>query len=242
MRSRPDADARLPAYAKLRDEIAARIGAGEWQPEEALPSENQLAREHALSVGTVRRAIEELVGEGLLERRQGLGTFLRKPAFDQTLFRFFAVRGADGEPASIPTSRLLARVRAEAPNPVAAVLGTHDVFRIERVRSLSGTPVLAEEIWIPAATFPDFDRLPDGDFGPLLYPLYLERFGVFIASAVDEVSFGEAQGRTARHLGLSEGEPVAVIERTAFDLSQRPVEWRRAWGSARHFRYRMTIR
>ena len=74
------ADARLPAYLRLRDELAARIAAGEWRTDEALPSDNRLARDGDLSVGTVRKAVQMLVDEGLLERRQGSGTYLRKPA------------------------------------------------------------------------------------------------------------------------------------------------------------------
>src|SRR5690606_5211180 len=101
----PQSDTRLPAYLRLRDDIARRIAAGEWGPDDVLPSENKLSAQHALSVGTVRKAIQQLVDEGLLERRQGSGTFLRKPAFDATLFRFFQAREADGAP-SIPTSRL----------------------------------------------------------------------------------------------------------------------------------------
>lgn len=235
-------DSRLPAYARLRDELAARVASGEWKPDEAIPSENRLAAEYGLSVGTVRKAIEQLVSEGLLDRRRGSGTFLRKPAFHATLFRFFQVREAEGEPASIPSSRLLVRLRARAPGAVAEILGTEDVIRVERVRSLSDTPVLAEEIFIPADLFEGFDEIPEKEFGPLLYPLYVERFGVFITRAVDEVSFSTADKKRARQLALAVGDPVAIVERTAFDLESRAVEWRRAYGSAQRFRYRSEIR
>lgn len=235
-------DSRLPAYAQLRDELATRIASGEWKPDEAIPSENRLAAEYQLSVGTVRKAVEQLVVEGLLERRRGSGTFLRRPAFQASLFRFFQVRGAEGEPTSIPASRLLARLRVRAPKSVAAALGAEDVIRIVRIRSLSDAPVLAEEIFIPTALFPGFEGLAEAEFGPLLYPLYAERFGVFITRAVDELSFSVADQKRARHLGIAEGDPVAVIERTAFDLESRPVEWRRAYGSAHQFRYRTEIR
>ncbi len=234
-------DARLPAYARLRDQLASRVASGEWGPDQALPSENRLAAEYALSVGTVRKAVERLVAEGLLERRQGSGTYLRKPAFDATLFRFFQFRTEDGDSATIPESRLLARIEVIAPPDLAALLGDDRLIQIERVRSLGGVPVLVEEIFLPQHRFLDLVGIPEVEIGPLLYPLYFERFGIFIASATDELTFGVAGARAAQHLGLAEGDPVAVVERTARDIERRPVEWRRAQGSARRFRYRAEL-
>ena len=246
-------DERLPAYLRLRDALAARIAAGEWGPDHALPSENALARDHRLSVGTVRKAVQQLVDEGLLERRQGSGTYLRKPAFDATLFRFFQMQGpfqmqgsfqmqCPGEDArSIPKSQLITRVRTTAPGPVAAILGTADTIRIERVRSLSGRPILAEEIYIRADRFEGLESLPAGELGPLLYPVYYDRFGVFVARAIDDVSFGRADATTAARLGIAEGAPVACIERTAFTIDGTAVEWRIARGDALNFRYRSRI-
>ncbi len=233
-------DNRLPAYVRLRDELASRIAAGEWSADDALPSDNALARDHDLSVGTVRKAVQQLVDEGLLERRQGTGTFLRKPAFDATLFRFFQAREGDSE-ASIPTSRLISRVRTTAPAHVAEALGTDDVIRIERLRYLSEQPFLSEELYIPYETFAGFESLPDSEVGPLLYPVYLDRFGVFVNRAEDEVRFGSADKTTAQRLGLSEGDAVAVIERSAYTVAGDCIEWRIASGRADSFRYRSRI-
>ena len=208
-------DARLPAYLRLRDELAARVAAGEWRADEALPSDNRLAREGNLSVGTVRKAVQMLVDEGLLERRQGSGTYLRKPAFNATLFRFFQMRDA-GSGQSIPTSRLISRERVKAPAGIARVLGTDEVIRIERLRDFADRPFLSEDIYIPANLFAGFESIPDNEVGPLLYPVYFDRFDIFVASADDEVSFGTADATTAARLGIAEGVAIAVIERTAY--------------------------
>lgn len=233
-------DNRLPAYLKLRDDLAARVAAGEWGAGEALPSDNRLAADHRLSVGTVRKAVQQLVDEGLLERHQGSGTFLRKPAFDATLFRFFQLRDADGG-QSIPTSRLISRMVMPPPAMVAARLGDGDVIRIERLRFLSEQPLLTEEIYIPRALFHGFETMPGDQIGPLLYPVYYEHFGVFVARAEDEVSFATASPATAAQLEIGPGAPVAVIERTAFAMTGQPVEWRIARGAASRFRYRSRI-
>ncbi|WP_425101893.1 GntR family transcriptional regulator [Tropicibacter sp. S64] len=234
-------DSRLPAYARLRDTLTARIARGDWTPDAPLPSEARLAQEFDVSIGTVRKAVDGLVEEGLLERRQGSGTFLRGPSFSSSLFRFFAMRGADGTAAPIPSSTVLSRTRATPPAEAAEALGTQDTIRITRLRSLSDLPVLYEELYIPAERFAGFTDLPEAAFGPLLYPLYFEHFGVLVKRATDEVSFDRASATVALHLRIDPGQPLAVIRRTAFDIEDHPVEWRIASGSATGFRYRSEI-
>lgn len=234
-------DTRLPAYARLRDTLSARIARGDWTPETPIPSEARLAREFDVSVGTVRKAVDGLVEEGLLERRQGSGTYMRAPSFNATLFRFFAIRDSDGSPSPIPSSQLILRSVAKAPIAAAEALGTQDVIKIVRLRSLSEQPVLFEEIYIPRARFDGFEKLPETVLGPLLYPIYFEHFGVLVKRAADEVSFGRATDMVAQQLCMTPGDPLAIIERTAFDIEDCPIEWRIASGNAAGFRYRSEI-
>ncbi len=236
-----NSDDRLPAYVRLRDTLAARIAKGEWTAKEPIPSEARLAQEYGLSVGTVRKGVDGLVREGLLERRQGSGTFVRAPSFDATLFRFFQLREADGSQLSIPSSTVILRSICTAPPEAADALGTPHVIKILRLRSLSDLPVLFEEIYIPADRFPGFETLPDSAFGPLLYPLYFEKFGVLVKRATDDLSFGKANERSANQLKLNIGDPIVVIRRTAFDIEDNPVEWRVAHGNSAQFLYRSEI-
>lgn len=238
----PGADARLPAYARLRDALTSRIASGEWVAETALPSESKLAREYGASVGTVRKAVEGLVVEGLLERRQGSGTYLRKPSFDATLFRFFQLRNADGDVSSIPNSELILRAATTASSDAASALGTSDTIKIVRLRSLSDSPILFEEIYIPRDRFEGFDSLPEVEFGPLLYPIYFERFGVLVKRTTDDLSFGTAKDNVAKRLNIAPQAPVAIIKRTAFSADDTPIEWRVAYGSADRFHYRTEIK
>lgn len=237
----PSADQRLPAYAQLRDELTTRIASGHWDNDHPIPSEARLAKEYGVSIGTVRKAVDGLVAEGLMERRQGSGTYLHRPAFDATLFRFFQVRGADGAQPSIPSSELILRVRSNAPKDAATALGTAEVIKIIRLRSLSDQPVLFEEIYIPADRFAGFDSLPEAQMGPLLYPIYFEHFNVLVKRATDDLSFGQADTQVAGRLNIEPGDPLAVIQRTAFDINGTPVEWRIARGSAARFHYRSEI-
>lgn len=236
-----ESDDRLPAYVRLRDALASRIVSVEWGPDQPIPSESRLSQEYGVSIGTVRKAVDGLVAEGLLERRQGSGTFLRKPSFDVTLFRFFQMRGKDGAQPTIPSSQLILRARTVAPDEAGEALGTDNVIRIVRLRSLAEQPMLLEQIYIPADRFEGFETMDDARMGPLLYPVYFEHFGVLVKRATDDLSFGSAEAETARHLNIATGDPVAIIRRTAYDLEGKAVEWRIAKGSAAKFHYRSDI-
>lgn len=237
-------DERLPLYQRLRDQLAQQIADNRWRAGEAIPTEALLASEYALSVGTVRKAIDMLVGERILERQQGRGTFIRRPQFHASLFRFFRFQTPDGE-RQIPQSRILAIDSLSAPDDVARALDLApdaSVIRIQRLRLLDDQPVLAEEIWLPRARF---KNLLTGDLstqGPLLYPIYEELCGQIVASADETLSAEAADARYAELLEVVPGSPVVVIERLARNHAGQPLEWRRSRGRASHFRYSVEIR
>ncbi len=146
-------DERLPLYQRLRDEIAGRIAAGDWLPGSVIPTEAELTQTYGIATGTVRKAVDALVNEGLLQRRQGRGTFVCRPNFDNSFMRFFRQQTAtiDGE-REVPSSRLLAR-RCEKPSEVVRnALGLAEgerVIYLERQRFVKDRILFHEDIWLP---------------------------------------------------------------------------------------------
>ena len=118
----PVPDQRLPRYQQICDDLARRIAASEWQPEQAIATEAELTAEYSVSTGTVRKAIDQLVASGVLTRSQGRGTYVRRPRFDSSLFRFFRFAGRNGEQVR-PTARVTHRA---VQVPAAAVRATQD--------------------------------------------------------------------------------------------------------------------
>lgn len=236
-------DPRLPLHARLRDDLARRLAAGEWPADTALPSEAALAASYGVAVNTLRRAFEQLAREGLVERRQGRGTFVRRPALRGSMLRFFRQAEREGGAEILPESRILRRAVAPLPEWAAHGLGVAAGLRglrLERVRSWAGAPLLVEEIWL---RLPDFARLakrsPES-FGALLYPLYESECARVVARVEDEITVGRADAALARQLGIAAGEPVVEIGRVAFTADGVAIEARRAWGRADRFRYRAT--
>jgi len=237
-------DERLPLYQRLADLLRQEIVDGVHRPGDRLPSENVIAKEYDLAPGTARQALAQLVGDGFLERAQGKGTFVRRPSFDQSLFRFFRFRGTDGE-RSVPQSRILFRGIKRAPESVARSLefaNGDDAIYIKRLRLIDDAPVLAEEIWLPLEPFRAFLDVPDEDIGPLLYPIYDKCCGLVVARAEEQLTAESADEETAERLSVSPGDPVIVIDRLARGFDTKPLEWRRSKGRADLFHYHIEIR
>lgn len=234
-------------YGALAAAWRARIVEGAWPPGRAIPAEQALAAEHGVALGTVRQALELLVGEGLIERLQGRGTFVKAGLAGAPMLRFFRF---SADPAAgrgeAPRSRIVAREVMPASAAAARALGLaprEPALRLKRLRSLTGVPRLLEEIWLPLPLFePLADPADDpANWGDLLYPLFSQRCGVHVHRAQDTVSFGALAAVPARHLQLTPGHPCARVERQAFDLAGRCVEWRTSLGDAHAFHYTVSI-
>ncbi len=242
--NRLSSDERLPLYQRLRDQLAEQIANNRWRPGEAIPTEAALSSEYCLSTGTVRKAIDMLVADNILERQQGRGTYIRRPQFQSSLFRFFRFQTAAGE-RQVPESRILSIEPMIAPSAVSQALGLipdAPVIRLVRLRLLDAQPVLAEEIWLPRVLF---QALLDTDLqlhGPLLYPIYETLCGQVVAYAEETLTAESVSDVHARLLHIPENSPVVVIERLARNYAGQPLEWRRSRGHASHFRYSVEIR
>ena len=237
-------DDRIPRYHRLRDQLAARIAALEWQPHDPLPTEQELALAYGLAVGTVRKAVDLLEREGLVERFQGRGTFVRRATFDRSLFRFFRFQSPTGE-RHVPESRILERVVMRAPKAVVAKFSLKagaKAIRLVRLRLIHDEPIVAEQIWLPYEPFAALADCPIDAFGPLLYPFYEQCCARVVARADERLTIDTANEEDVATLCVPEHSPIVVIERVAFGYDGAPLEWRLSRGAAQHFAYDIEIR
>jgi GntR family transcriptional regulator len=237
MRPSADQPGFRPLYQQVRDLLRQRITEGVWGPGEPLPAEPRLAAELGVSQGTVRKALDELAAANLVDRHQGRGTYVTRQTAERALFHFFHIVDATGRRV-IPSSRTLDCRRgvgtARETERLAARPGAM-VIRIARLRTLDARPALVERIAVPASLFPDLGG--DGDLPNTLYELYQRRYGVTIARATEHLRAVAADGDDAGLLGVPPATPVLEIDRVAFDLEDRPVEWRLSRLSCSDFAY-----
>src|SRR5579863_7965391 len=93
-------------YKEVKGAILMALSAGEWKGGECIPSEKRLAERFGVSIGTLRKAIDELCAENILIRHQGLGTFVAMHQRDRHFFRFFRIVRNDGD-KTYPTVSLV---------------------------------------------------------------------------------------------------------------------------------------
>jgi GntR family transcriptional regulator len=198
----------------------------------------QLAAELKVSQGTVRKALDELVAQNLLVRRQGRGTYVSQHDLHRSLFHFFKLEPDDGS-RQLPTSRVLDASVAKANGEERAALRLDkgdSVVRILRVRLVDDVPTMYERISVSEKRFPSLagsiEQLPN-----TLYSMYSTDFGITIASAQEELRAVGADKVQAEHLRLREGAPVLEIRRIAIALDGTPVELRVSLCNTANCRY-----
>jgi len=230
-----------PLYRQVYEYLVRQVSEGAWRPGEALPSEQALARELGVSQGTVRKALDALAVEGIMERRQGKGTFIAANTQERSLFKFFRLSRPGGERVTPQRGEEQVRRRAANQGDIARLgLSKGDkVVEIRRIRLVDGEPALFEMIVVPAAVFPDIENrapLPNA-----LYSLYQSDYGINITTAHEELKADLARKDDAAYLKLSLGAPVLQIDRLAVALDGRVVEWRVSRCDTRNFVYAVTL-
>jgi len=220
--------------------IKQEIANGNWKPEQGIPSESELATNLGISVGTVRTAINGLVHEAILYRKQGKGTFVANPDFPGYI-RFF--RFPDREGTNARSNAEVVSIRKETPQDrVRNILNLRkreQVIVIRRLRPNRNQPIVMEDIFLPKKTFRNFDR---GDFSEdPIYSIYAEKYNVPVIDAHDYYSLRIADREIATTLAIKVGAPVMFIERISYTYNGRPVEYRRCNGRGDLFRCHIAL-
>ncbi len=221
-----------PLHEQVRQRLIEGISAGEWGAGEAIPTESALATAFGVAIGTIRKAIDSLVAERALVRRQGKGTFVTAHDGGRMLYHFFHIVARDGA-KTYPEVRTASfrRDRADAHDARALAIAPHDkVIRIRNVLSLgtgsSSKPVIVDDITLPAELFPGLSEKIFLSRDNTIYHLYQSRYGINVLRTDERLRAVLATGDIAQHLGLGAGAPLLEIRRVALTFRDRPVELR----------------
>ncbi|WP_394757521.1 GntR family transcriptional regulator [Rhodoferax sp.] len=230
----PLAAAFSPLYQQIKSLILNSLCAGEWKPGETIPSEMELAARFRVSQGTVRKAIDELATENLLVRRQGKGTFVATHAEQQVQFRFLKLVPDNGLPGSEgPAQRNVIdcrRTRASADIARALALRTGDpVLQARRVLSFAGTPIILEDIWLPAIPFKGLTAERLANYQGPMYALFETEFNVRMVRAEEKIRAEPALEGREKLLKVGRGTPLLSVERIAYTYQDEPMELRRGY-------------
>jgi GntR family transcriptional regulator len=224
-------------FLVLRDQISR----GEYGAGGALPTEEALCERFGVSRITVRRALADLAAMGLVERRHGLGTFVRQ---DLPLAREFpSLSLIDGlrKTAMETDVEVLEVAQAEPPADVATLLKLEAPARAVhalRLRSIAGTPVMLTDAWVPV----DLGRRVSAAAlrKRALYEILMAQ-GMKFGRAVQEIGAIAADPVRARLLKTEVGAPLLKLVRVMHDTKARPVQHLTVYMSPERSRILMDI-
>lgn len=229
----------MPLYRVVKRSLLNAIESGSCAPGETLPSETEIAGAMGVSIGTLRRAVDELAAEHILVRRQGRGTFVATHSTDRFLFQFFHVERADGlREAPLVDLVSFERLRADDEPAEALQLRIGDpVIQIENRLRLQGSAVIYDRLTLPSTLFKGLTEKRFRERPGTIYQLYQSDFGISVLRAKERARASAADRSAVRVLGLPFGQPVMQVRRTALTFGDRPVEHRVSIINTQHHDY-----
>ncbi|WP_040207286.1 GntR family transcriptional regulator [Neobacillus jeddahensis] len=209
----------IPLYYQIKELIREGIDNGEWKSGDKIPNEVDLAKDFMVSRSTIRQAILELVNEGILTRKKGVGTFVSKPKFEGNFISLSYPEelGNKHTPISI-------KVIEGTPGKFKAlnIKDNEKVYEIIRLRLFNEEPAAIEQSYIPVRIVPDLlENNLEGKINELLaekYGLSLTRYKNYIepvlidsyASKILEVEQNQPALKITKLLMSTQGEPVML--------------------------------
>ncbi|MEN6300373.1 MAG: GntR family transcriptional regulator, partial [Anaerolineaceae bacterium] len=218
----------VPLYVKIRENLREAIKRGEYKQGEKLPSEDELAIKYGVSRMTVRQGIMDLIDEGLVYRRHGVGTFVALPHLERDhsrLTNFFESAAKNGINVS---ARILTMEVIPAKQKIASELHIEEgdsVIHIKTLRYTEDVPVTVHDAFIPHKLFApiltrDLKTLESQHLWTIL-----ESYGYRLKRAVQRLEAREAGEEIAELLNIYSNAPILYKERTAYADDGTPIEF-----------------
>ena len=228
---------RVPRYHRIAETLRERIRGGALAPGARLDNQRELAKSFAVTLMTLRQALELLEREHLITRRHGLGTFVAAPSIDYDILqlrRFAGDLSAKGEHVA---TRLLEARFAASDRRVAEALrlpARARVFVLERLRLVDDHPMSLQRSFLPPLIG---DEVVRADLARTPLHQVLEfKLGVVIVRAHETVSAVRLGRREARDLGCRAGAAAFESERISHDAGGAPVVFDRVFIPGDRFR------
>lgn len=214
-----------PLYRRVQDALRGAIETSLLKPQDALPPERDLAADFGVSRITVRKALDSLVAEGLLTRKQGAGTFVAGRVEKQfaKLTSFSEDMVARGRK---PSSEWLLRASGAVTPDESLTLGLSPgapVYRFHRIRFADDLPMALEYSTIPGFGLPGVEAVEDSLYAAL------QAAGNRPTRALQRLRAVLIHGGRAKTLGVEPGAAGLYIERRGFLDDGRVIETTQSW-------------
>ncbi|MDD9302365.1 MAG: GntR family transcriptional regulator [Desulfobacter sp.] len=202
----------VPLYHQLAEILQDRIRSGTYGPGEMIPSEIGLAKQYGIGRPTVRQAMNLLVQKGLIQRKRGAGTFVKKPSPRIDLFSLagtsqaFSTRGIPIK-TKIITPIHQETIKTDVNNPFHG----SPAFCLSRLTLAQDCPVLLEEIFMDTELFAGIEKMDLTNQS--LAQIVSEQYYLNPRDGSQQFTVENPGVHRAQLLGLSPQEPILVVRR-----------------------------
>lgn len=231
----------LPLYYQVQEDIRARIEGGEYSPGALLPTESELRAIYGVSRATVREALRGLAQRGIVERRQGVGTFVRNARISEILPGIHSLSTEmrlRGYGYSV-RSEVLDKDYMKPPKRIGALLGLGEddqVLRVRRLRYVDDKPFL-----ISVSYFPSFVSIED-DFTGSVYQILQTKYNLQVTSGEASIEAGIAEEEEARLLDIQPTDAVLRMSWLGQAMDGKLVEYSEGTYRGDSYRYIVQLR
>ncbi|GLI04781.1 GntR family transcriptional regulator [Paenibacillus tyrfis] len=223
--SRLEQDNVVPMYIQLKQIIKDELASGKLKPGQKLPTEFELCEMYSISRRTVRSAINELIEEGLLTRKQGKGTFISSNKIERELgpiLGFSEICKMNGLAAS---SEVIEQKRIEASSSLATAMGVpvhSEIVSIKRVMMADNVPVMMDFTYLP----PQYMSLLDEDLtNKSLYATLRDQFHVVLNRTRRSIQIVFADAFQSKHLKVKKGYPLLMIQGPVYSPDMKVIHY-----------------
>jgi GntR family transcriptional regulator len=219
---------REPIYQQLNQALRDLIRNGSFKVGDQFLTERQICKQYDVSRATANKALSNLVAEGVLEFRKGVGTFVRGGILDydlRSLVSFTEKAIAAGKRPSTQVLRLDAMAAVDADSEVADRLHVRPeerVYAIERLRMADGVPVILEQRYVVSRFCPD---LSQADLEGSLYAAWTDKYRLDITGADQAIRAVLIRGEAAELLGVRSGAAGLLVVSTGYLGGGVPLWW-----------------
>lgn len=213
----------VPLYAQIVEQLHQDIEHGMFNQNGRLPTEEELSSKYGVSRITIRRAVDELVNQGLVEKKQGKGTFVTKPKYSRNIRRLSGFTQMCEQMGVVPGGRMLDNRLIAADEKTAKKLGVapgSDIIYIHRLRYANNEPVIIERNYFPPKYAELLQRRFDNES---LFAYLKEHMGVICKESEKLIELCHVTGEEAKMLDVKRGDYMMFVKSTAYDQNREPI-------------------
>lgn len=219
---------KVPLYYQLYKILHEQIKEGTWQPEDMLPTETELVKQYDLSRATVRQAFDMLVNQGWVYRRQGRGTFVSRPTFEQNLNRIISFWEDMHQRGLKPGTRVISSEIIPATEEVPQNLQVEpdeELASLIRLRLADDEPLSVEHALLVHRYCPG---ILEQDYANIsLRQMLAEQFNIHLTTATQKIRAVPASEALAELLEVDVNTPLLHLERVSYSDQGTPIEYLR---------------